>query len=60
MLTWFASVRKALVTAVGFAITLLTALHALSFIPDQPLIAVILGVLTTVATYLTPNAPATR
>jgi hypothetical protein len=58
MLSWLASARKALVTAVGIAITVLTAAHSMPFIPDQPLILTILGVLTTVATYLVPNAPA--
>lgn len=55
---FFSSARKSLVTAVGFAVTVLTAYHAIPVLPDQPFVVAVLGVLTTVATYLTPNGTA--
>lgn len=53
--SWFASTRKAVVTAVGLAVTILTAYHDIPFLPDQVVVVAVLAALTTVATYLTPN-----
>lgn len=53
---WLATVRKALVTAIGVTITALTAYHAFPALPDQPLVVAALAALTTLATYLVPNA----
>lgn len=55
MLDFLAKVRKAIVSAVGVAITLLTVYHQVPFLPDQPVVASILGALTVLATYFVPN-----
>jgi len=57
-LDWVATARKAAVAAVGVAVTLLTAYNHIPFLPDQPLVSTLLGVLTVVATWLVPNKPA--
>lgn len=58
----FSNIRKALITAVGLVLTLLTAVHDISsFLPasvNVPVAAVI-AILTTIATYLVPNSPPT-
>lgn len=57
-LDWVATARKAAVSAVGVAVTLLTAYNQIPFLPSQPLVSTLLGVLTVVATWLVPNKPA--
>lgn len=60
MLTFFASAKKAVVAAVGVALTALTFAHSLTFLPAQWTVAVgvVLAILTPVATWLAPNKPA--
>jgi hypothetical protein len=52
------SVDKALVSALGLVVTLLTAYHQIPFLPDQPVVAAVLGALTVLLTYLVPNKSA--
>jgi hypothetical protein len=58
ILGYLASVRKALTSAIGVVVTLLTVYHHVSFLPDQPLVASLLGALTVLATWLVPNKTA--
>lgn len=51
------SIDKALASAVGVLVTLLTAYHQIPFLPDQPVVVSILGALTVVLTWLVPNKP---
>lgn len=52
---YLATVKKAVASAVGVAITVLTAYHEIPILPDQPLVVAILAALTAVATWLIPN-----
>lgn len=52
------SIDKALVSALGIVVTLLTAYHQIPFLPDQPIVVSVLGALTVLLTYLVPNKPA--
>lgn len=57
MLSQFASIRKAVVAALGVALTALTFAHTLTFLPASwvATVGVLLAVLTPIATWLTPN-----
>jgi hypothetical protein len=59
MLSKLSEWSKAIVTGVGTLVTILTFTNNLPFIPSawHTTIGVVLGVLTTVVTWLTPNKP---
>jgi hypothetical protein len=61
MLSFLSNAKKAVVTAIGIALTLLTDAQAFSaFIPSSAStwIATAIAVLTPIVTYLVPNGPA--
>ena len=58
MLSQLSQIRKALVSALGVALTALTFAHTLTFLPASwvATVGVVLAVLTPIATWLTPNS----
>lgn len=59
--SFFASARKAVATAIGVVLTVLTAVNTVPFLPSSwhGVIVAVVGVLTVIATYVVPNAPKT-
>lgn len=55
MFSWLSDAKKALAAAVGVAVVALQAYHELPFLPQQPVVTAVLGVLTVVATWLAPG-----
>lgn len=57
MFAWLATIRKFLVSAVGGAVTALTLIDKIPFLPHTVTgpVGIVLAVLTPILTYLVPN-----